>query len=164
MVSGTQTAEARPAPVVTPTLDDTLWETLSRNRRLAELRFLDPQLFPDRDRLAQTAADAILTCGEHVSGRMRNALERVMQVFWEYNNHPETKFEDYLTLRELPAFLDDREFQERVLSRVADRALLGWVCGFNGWSYEARWSVIAPLRARLDANTAAQNRRPALDG
>ena len=156
MISDLQAVEPRPAPAAP--WGNTPWETRSRERLLAERRFLDPGLFPDRDRLAQAAAETLLLLWGSDSARLRTALERGMQAFWEYNNHPVTEFPDFLTLRELPDFMADPQFRERILSRVSDGALRNWWEGFGRWSDETRWEVVSRLLLRLEEASAREQR------
>ena len=136
-----------------------------RNDRIPAINLMDPEVFTDRDRCADTIVQTVKHLWEHWGGRLEDLLKRSLLILYEYNTHPDTPRSEMLTMLDILALLDEgkevgsgrnvrtemNSFQAHVMGRVSDPSLKRWFANFLGWSRDTRSEAMGPVQSRMGA-------------
>lgn len=105
--------------------------------RLPTLNFLDPKTFPGRDSHIEAIISAVTPLSSSVGPKNRTFLTLCLKALYEYNAHPDTSPQEFLTLLDVKKFAggteaptgDSPEFRQMVLARVVDSSMTNLLDG-----------------------------------
>ncbi len=149
---------------------------IGREDRAPAINLIDPDRFADRDRCIASIVDTLrFLSGVAWGPRMQAIFDHGLKGLYEYNAHPDTPYQQRLTLLDLLPLLAGAEpapaaaaassggrgrrpppaapsaFQQQVLARVSDPEVLAWFRRFQGWSDQLRSEALAPVETRISA-------------
>lgn len=133
--------------------------------RVPGINLLDPELFTDRDRCVDTIVTTLRYLWEAWGNRLEDLLKRSLLMMYEYNAHPDTPRDSYLTMMDILRLLDDgvnsssgasqepqfSPFQSQVIKRVKDPSLISWFRSFLNWGRETKGDAVGPVHSRIGA-------------
>ena len=139
--------------------------------RVPAVNFLDPSLFPDRDRCVNGFVSVFRQLWDHWGARFEDLVRRGLSILYEVNLHPDTPEEGMLTMLDLPLLLDldgsgpalaPAGFHSRIFSRVADPALSSWLRSYVDWPPDIRREAVGLVCRCIEAYAADARSRIAL--
>ena len=139
--------------------------------RVPAVNFLDPSLFPDRDRCVDGFVSVFRQFWDHWGPRLEGLVRRGLSILYEVNLHPDTPEDGMLTVLDLPLVLDldgsgpalaPAGFHSRIFSRVADPALSSWIRSYVDWPPDIRREAMGLVRGCIGAYAADARSRTAL--
>ena len=123
---------------------------LADQTRAPGINLLDVNVFPDRDRAADSVVRGARGVWEQWGPRMQSILEHVVKTLHEYNSHPDTGDDEQLTILDGSRLMADREFRRTVLRRVKDSFIIEWWAHtYSAWTRTLQADSIAPVQTRL---------------
>ena len=135
--------------------------------RVPAVNFLDPSLFPDRDRCVDGFVSVFRQLWDHWGARLEDIVRRGLSILYEFNFHLDTPEGGMLTVLDLPRLLGcsaaaPDDFQSRALSRVSDPALAGWFRSYAAWDPRIRAEASGPVSSCIGAYSAGAGSRAVL--
>ena len=123
---------------------------LADEARTPGINLLDTKVFSDRDRTADAVVRVCHGIWEQWGPRMQSILEHTVKSLHEYNNHPDTREEEQLTILDGLPLLSDVKFRKQVLRRVDDPYIMAWWGrDLLSWTRTTRSDALAPVQTRL---------------
>ncbi len=136
---------------------------LADERGAVGINPLDPRVFADRDRTADSVVRVARGLWEQWGPRMQSILEQSVKTLHEANRHPLTEPDEQHTLLDALRLLTEDSFRARVLSRVADPWILEWWArDFGGWHERYKAEALAPVQTRLNYYASSERARAIL--
>ena len=139
--------------------------------RVPAVNFLDPSLFPDRDRCVDGLVSGFRQFWKYWGPRLEDLVRKGLSILYEVNLHPDTPEDGMLTVLDLPLLLDldgsgpalaPAGFHSRIFSRVVDRALSLWLRYYVDWPIETRRESVGLVYDCIGAYAADARSRTAL--
>lgn len=137
---------------------------LAREDRAPGINPLDPLIFPDREECVNAITKTLThRQWDRWSMLAKHTLEQALRILHDFNNHPDTRREDIMTLSDVLLLLEDppkeqrmrqentlNPFQRTVVNRVMEERLRVWIISFLNSAQRARSDAAAVINDQLE--------------
>ena len=137
---------------------------LAREDRAPGINPLDPLIFPDREECVNAITKTLThRQWDRWSMLAKHTLEQALRILHDFNNHPDTRREDIMTLSDVLLLLEDppkehrmrqentlNPFQRTVASRVMEERLRVWLISFLNSAQRTRSDAVAVINDQLE--------------